>query len=392
MFAEIDLKELAKVSGPDRAFLSLYLSRPESLDRLEKRIKTARSMLGDNKDELEYFDENIRMVREYLEKNPFELGGLCIFACWALDFLRAYPIVIEGARGKSGHAGPTLTRALIAADSEAGTPGAGADLLVVDSSPYIRPIAELQDEYENFAVVVADNKVARIFMVTSASRDSEERIHGDIKNHVKKGGWSQQRYERRRDKQLHLYAKEIVEELGQLAKTEDFKRIVLVGSRETIAEIRRVMPDPLARRLVGERAVDLSKRTRFVNQNIFEMFFEEERRSERQLWEQIKGEYLRKGLGAVGAADVLRAAQRGRVEVAVVTRDAKIPGVRCRDCDTPTAQETDVCPHCGSKAVFEVDMVNEIVEILTLTGASADFVEPIPGLAAVGDIAALLRY
>jgi hypothetical protein len=37
-------------------------------------------------------------------------------------------------------------------------------------------------------------------------------------------------------------------------------------------------------------------------------------------------------------------------------------------------------------------MVNEIVELLALTGAQADFVDPIEGLTAVGDIAALLRY
>jgi peptide chain release factor subunit 1 len=392
MFGEINLKELAKVSGPERAFLSLYLSRPKSMERLEKRIRNARSLLKDNKDELEYFDENIRMVREYLEKNPLESGGLVVFACWVLDFFRAWPLNVEGARGKSGHAGPTLTKVITSAEPDSGTPGAGADLIIVDSSPYIRPLAELQDEYENFAVVVADNKVARIFMVTSAARDSEEKIYGDIKNHVKKGGWSQQRYERRRDKQLLLYAKDIAQKLGELEQTEHFRRVLLVGSRETIGEIRKVLPDQVARKLVGERAVDLRKRTRFVNQNIFEMFFEEERRSEQQSWEQIKAEYLRKGLAAVGAGEVLEAVKRGRVEKAVITRNAQIAGVRCRECENLVMDKPEACPNCSSKSLFEVDMVNEIVELLTLTGAKADFVDPIPGLSEVGDIAALLRY
>ena len=122
MFGEINLKELAKVSGPDRAFLSLYLSRPKAMERLEKRIKNTRSLLKDNKDELEYFDENIKMVREYLKDNPLESGGLCIFACWALDYLKAWPISVEGARGKSGHAGPSLTRVIISSEPGAGTP------------------------------------------------------------------------------------------------------------------------------------------------------------------------------------------------------------------------------------------------------------------------------
>jgi peptide subunit release factor 1 (eRF1) len=148
----------------------------------------------------------------------------------------------------------------------------------------------------------------------------------------------------------------------------------------------------VARKLVGERAVDLRKRTRYVNQKIFEMFFEEERRSEKQLWEQIKGEYFRKGLAVVGAEDVLNAVRRGQVGKIVVTRNARIGGVRCRDCENLIVGTPGVCPSCSSQSLFEVDMVNEIVELLALTGAEADFVDAIPGLSAVGDVAALLRY
>ncbi len=42
--------------------------------------------------------------------------------------------------------------------------------------------------------------------------------------------------------------------------------------------------------------------------------------------------------------------------------------------------------------MFEVDVVNEIVEMLKLTGAEADFVDPIDTLTEAGQIAALLRY
>ncbi len=394
MFHKINLKEWAGVTAPDRAFLSLYLSRPKALETLEKRIKNARAMLKENKDEAEYFEENIKLVQDYLKKNPLESGGLCIFACWALDFFKAYPLELErAARGQGGDsAGPTLTDVISSARAQSLRPGAGADLLVVDSSPYIRPLAELQDEYENFAVVIADNTCARIFMVTSSTREEEERIHGNIKNHVRKGGWSQQRYERRRDKQLHHYAKDIAEKLGQLEQEEDFRRVLLVGSKETLGEIRKSLPKSVARKLVGEKAVDLHKGTQYVNKEIFDLFFAEERQSEKELWEQIKGEYLRKGLAVVGADDVLEAAKIGRVRKAVVTRNARIEGLRCRNCENLAVGKPEKCPNCDSDSLFEVDLVEEIVEILALTRAEADFVAPIVGLSEIGDIAALLRY
>jgi len=39
-----------------------------------------------------------------------------------------------------------------------------------------------------------------------------------------------------------------------------------------------------------------------------------------------------------------------------------------------------------------MDLVNELVERLALTGASLEFVEPLEELRSVGEMAALLRY
>ncbi|MHC4661251.1 MAG: baeRF10 domain-containing protein [Planctomycetota bacterium] len=363
MLKDVNLRELAEATAPDRAFLSLYLSNAAAFESLQKRIRKTKSLLKDNRDEREYFDENMKLVEKHLKKNPIESGGLCIFACWALDFFKAVPLDVPV-----------------------------PDLLIVDSSPYIRPLAELQDEYENFAVVTADNKSASIYMVISAKAESEKRVTGNIKNHVRKGGWSQQRYERRRDKQLHNYAKDIADRLAELDRTESFRRILMAGSKETLNEIRRVLPAHLVKKLVGEKTMNLSEGGQVVNREIFDLYFDEERRSEEKLWERIRNEYLRKGKAAVGAADVLRAVKAGRVSKVVVTRGAGMDGARCRECDYLGAGTPAACPECASDSVYKVDLINEIVELLATTGAEADFVDPIPGLSEVGDIAALLRY
>jgi predicted RNase H-like nuclease (RuvC/YqgF family) len=58
---------------------------------------------------------------------------------------------------------------------------------------------------------------------------------------VKVGGWSQQRYARRRDKQMHHYAKEVGQVLEDLMRTGNFSRVVPLGSRETMREIEDVL-------------------------------------------------------------------------------------------------------------------------------------------------------
>jgi len=363
MFNNIDLRELAGVSGPERAFVSLYLTTPESFQQLKPRIEKIRALLSDDPAETEHFEENLKLIETWLAEHKWETEGVCLFVCWALDFVKAFPLTVKG-----------------------------QEFIWVDSSPYIRPLAELQDEYENFVVVAADNTASRIFFVTSARADEDAKVRGDVKNNVKKGGWSQKRYERRRSNELMHYAKEIVDILTEIDQKETFSRLLLVGSQETMVEIESALTAPLAAKLAGKRNVDFSAGDDPIFEAAFEMFTEAEREAEGRLWDRIKEEYFRGGLAVTGAEDVLKAAAVGRVEKMAVTRDAKIAGTRCRQCENLLEGELSKCKICGSDDVFKVDLVNELVELLALSSAEADFVDPIPALSEAGEVAALLRY
>jgi peptide chain release factor subunit 1 len=363
MFNNIELRDLAKVSGPERAVLSLYLTDKESYGGLKGRIDTIRALLSDDAAETEHFEENLKLVEKWLSEHVWETDGVCLFVCWALDYVQAYPLTV-----------------------------AVPDLLWMDSSPYIRPLAELQDEYENFVVVAADNTASRIFFVTSARADQDARIKGDIKNNVKKGGWSQKRYERRRINDLVHYSKEIVDILTEMDQREKFDRIFLVGSQETMVQIESALTPPLAAKLAGTKNVDFSAGDDQIFDTAFDLFFVAEREAEAKLWDKIKNEYCKGGLAVTGPEEVLKAAAVGRVEKIAVTRDAKLAGTRCRDCENLSAGELKKCKVCGSADVFPVDLVNELVELLALSSAEADFVDPIQGLSEAGEVAALLRY
>ncbi|NQT89057.1 hypothetical protein HQ560_19970 [bacterium] len=361
MFADVDLRRLAELTAPERAFLSIYLASPDSVSRLEKRLAKLRRVL-DGREEREHFDENVQAVLKYLSRNPLTTGSLALFSCWALDFFQAVPLTARV-----------------------------ADLVWVDSSPYIRPLAELQEEYENVAVVVADNKRARIYLVSSAVAGDAEVVKGNVKNHVRVGGWSQKRYERRRDKQLLLYAREIAGAVARLDREEAFRRILLVGGKEILRIVHDNLPQALQAR-TDWKALDLRRGDAAIHEDVMELFLEQERRSETALWARIGAQYLRGGLAAVGLEDVLSAVRDGRVDTAIIERGFQAAGRRCRACERLDPGAVATCSACGSDSVFEVDMVNEIVEMLQLTGAAVDFCDPIDALADVGHIAALLRY
>jgi peptide chain release factor subunit 1 len=358
---EIDLRRLSRMSAPDRVFLSVYLGGREAERWLPGRLRRARELLLGSANELEHFDESRRLLETHLRQHGYR-APRCVFVCWAIDLAEGYELPV-----------PVKNR------------------LVVDSSPFVRPLAELQDEYEDYAVVVADNRGARIYLVASAVAQDESRVRANVKNHVKVGGWSQQRYERRRDKQIRLYAREVAERLSALDQEARFRRVILAGGREAVTEIRRSLPPAIATKAVGELHVHLGGNND-VEQELLQVFEEQERESERALWNRIKGEHLRSGLAAAGSEDVLGAAGAGRIDTLIVTRNQAIPGVRCRSCERLTLDRPAACPACRGLELFDVDVVNELVELVKSSSGEVEFVDPIPGLTEVGGVAALLRY
>jgi peptide chain release factor subunit 1 len=361
----IDLRALAELTAPERAFLSFYGSGSQSIQSLDDRAQRIRGLLAGNDAELEHFEQSLAMLRAELPTDG-ELGapGLVIFACWALDLVERHLL-----------------------------PVAPRDVLWIDSSPYLRPLAELQDEYVPFVVVAADNRSARIWQVASARVRNEERVRGDVKNRVKKGGWSQKRYQRRRDNELLHYGKEIATALERLHQEKPFERLVLLGTQEILREIKEALPAVLAATVVGERGIDLKSDGDEQIDAAFELYFEQEREDEAGLWDRIRAEVCKDGgLAAMGPGEVLAAAQAGRVDTMIVRRDAKIAGVRCRDCELLAVAKPQQCPACKSNSVFAVDLVNELVQLLATTSARAEFTDPLPGLDEAGGVAALLRW
>ena len=360
-----DLKELAEMSTSERAFLSVYLAGPHSVAGLEKKFERIRRLLrsgGSEKDEKEYFDDNVRSVTEYLDRYPLKTGALCIFSCRVLAVFRTIPL---------------------SAPVE--------DLVRIDSSPFIRPLAELTEEHATAAVVVADNKKARIFVVSMAGTGSEDVIRGNVKNHVKVGGWSQQRYERRRDNELHKYALEIVEALARISSSEEIDHILMVGGKEALRAIHENMPHEMQDKVV-EKAIDLSKGDSLVNKDIMDLFHDEELTTELEHWEKIRAEYLRGGLAVIGPEEVLHMAKAQRIERIVVDRTLQPPGMRCRDCHNLNIGLVESCQACGSRSLYEVEVFNEILDMVYLSGGAAYFTDQIQTLTDSGGIAAHLRY
>jgi peptide subunit release factor 1 (eRF1) len=363
MLQHIDLRELAEMRGNGRDFVSVYFRTADGLDALKARQRTLQSMLRDVPDEAEAFDLSMQRIRDLIEQYPPDSESACVFACELLDFVRGHPLSMPVEN--EIHVGP---------------------------APYIRPLAELQDEYQTFAVVACDNDRTQIYLVTNREAEVEERVRGGVKNAVRKGGWSQKRYARRRDGQLKRYAGEVAAALSEIVKQQRIERIVLIGSKESMAAIENEMDETLREKIVGREPFDRRDGEEEMIDEAYRHYFATERAEEEQLWETIKNEYMKHGLAVTGPTHVLEAIKQGRVGTMLVIRDLEITGTQCRDCELLVHGTPQTCQSCGSRSVFTVDLVDMLSQHAELTSAETEFCDTIPGLAELGGVAALLRY
>ena len=358
------LRALADLSGPDRAFLSVYLDSDADRGALDVRADSVRSLLSDQPDELEQFERNWTRAQELIAETDIPAdSAIGVFTCWATDLAHVEPIPVP----------------------------VGAQL-TVGAAPAVRPLYEVLDENQPYAVAVVDATAARIYSVSPDDAELERRVRGDVKNRVKVGGWSQKRYARRREGELADYARTVADALSALDDETPFDRLVLLGSDEARQAVGEALPAALADRLTGSEATASDASETELLDEAAELAAEGERAEEASLWEEIVELGLGGGLAVLGATAVLDALKQARVEAMLLDREAALAGTRCRACEALVHGTPDTCQTCGSSDVFETDLAEALVELTVTTGASVDFVDPFDALTEQGAVAALLRY
>lgn len=259
----------------------------------------------------------------------------------------------------------------------------------LDNSPFLLPAARLLDDLEACAVVYADHKRATIFLAALGSLQEESRLRGDIKNHVRKGGWSQQRYERRRDKQIHQYCSAVIDRLAELVEREELRRIVLAGDRILLGEMEKRMPAAMREQVVCRLAMEDKKEPREIFREVLSSAADEERREEIWLSDAIRNEHAAGGDAVVGPVDTLAALKEKRVRRLLVGPMDDIEFWRCTDCGTCGLGAPPACPGCAA-STYPQAAANEFMDLAFGGGSRVEFTDD--DLEEMNGVGALLRW
>ena len=348
------IRELSEIYDSESmdSYVSLYLNKNSNTKFLERRIRACKSVLKGEK--LKNFLDTMSSIESILKKNSNE--NIAIFASNKHNFLKyiSLPIEVE-------------------------------NLLVVDSSPYIRPLARIQDEWESFTLLLVNTNYAKIFSVDMGLIEDTKKLSADIMNRHKKGGCSQARFNRLRRGAINAFLKEVVEALEKRADD----RIVIAGPGNAKNKLIEMLPKNLKDSIVEIIDIDIDDEAKLMKESI-SLISEREKHESIQAVQRLKEEILKDGLAVYGVKETLEAVKNGQVELLIIQKDQKVPGWICENCQVVDRDNKKICPYCGNQT-SEVDVLEEILEFAERTDAKIEFVDS-EELIELGYIGAILRY
>ncbi|MDD4162155.1 MAG: Vms1/Ankzf1 family peptidyl-tRNA hydrolase [Methanothrix sp.] len=358
--SDIDLRALAETEDKKDLFLSIYLAANNRDDSLlvQSKLKAMKRALP--ADLREAFQKTMDMIEPQLAA-PSISGekGRVIFASVARGFLKVFRLSVSL-----------------------------QPLMVLDSSPFLLPLARLKDDYQDYALLLLDSQEARLFVIRSDILEEKKKLSIDLMNKHKKGGWSQMRYNRLRSGAIKSFLTAVVEDLQGRLNLGEIKGLVVAGPGEAKGQLVVMLPIVWKEKLLG--VVDISMQTSGGDLvKLGSVVTREERSAELYLTERLKEAVLKGEGAAYGLAEVGKALEEGRVNHLLLSSGFALPSMICKKCHF-THEEGESCPTCGGQ--MQAMSLERLYEQAERTGAKVAIVEGDEFLEAMGGVGALLRY
>lgn len=365
---DIDLRALSEIYDERDIYLSVYMKSSSAAELDSSRSFIASRLKAMDKslpaDLRQAFRSTMSLVEESVASSSWKgERSRVIFAAEPLSFLHVYRLGLEI-----------------------------EPLVVLDSSPFLLPLARLRDDYEDYGLLLLDSQEARLFTILSRLLQETSQSSIDLMNKHKKGGWSQMRYNRLRKGAIKSFLAEVVEDLLHLEGLENMRGLVIAGPAEAKIEIMEMLPFQIKEKVLGLLDASMGAAPAELIEMGDRLALEKERTSGRERAAELRSAVLRGQLYASGADPVRDALLQGRVKSLLLLDGFEIPGWICESCQYfQEGSQPESCPRCNGRT-SRVNLLEELYELAQKTGAEVEFVEEDEFLRSLGGVGAILRY
>ncbi len=373
MLSREEIREITSMEGKDSYFVCLYLNvdplfntkgdymvhfknmMKNTVDTLDKAVYKA---VKDDLDKIEdYVLSNKRMFKK----------GLTLVSSAANNFWRDYNINV-----------PVKNE------------------LIVDKTPYAKPLMDILDNYQRYVVLLVDKESARIFTIHLGEVVEYGEVHTpDIPGKHKKGGWfalSQNHYERHIDFHIGMHLKDVADKLESFLTGEYIGRLIIGGSDEAVSMVKGMLHKTILDKIIGTAKVEMFAKSDEVLRRVEPIASAYEKKKEEETVENLIAKALKNENAVLGLDNVVNALQEQRVMKLVFVKEYKASGYRCNSCGYLSAQKIDSCPYCKGTMEAADYMVDLAGEKAVQQRALIEVVSESKKLMEAGGIGAFLRF
>ncbi len=290
---------------------------------------------------------DIEHIREALGTRRWPPGTVAIFSCSGRDLYEEIPL-------------PRRVR----------------ERVVVDATPFARPMLAVLSEYHRACVLVIDKASARVWELDQ----DEMREVSAFKDRVLRkpdyaANLAEDRVRNKEEELVKRHFRRAVKVLETLQQTDGYDTVIIGGHDYEVPEFLQILPAELRNRVAGTFSVDPATappaEIRDRARSILERY---EREEEQRLVSAVLEKAAMGEPAALGLESCLRAAPVAAIKTLLVQEGAIAPGVVC-DQSGWLALTGDTCPLCGNPTRRTPDVIDELVAAVIDEGGSARHVE-----------------
>jgi hypothetical protein len=267
------------------------------------------------------------------------------------------------------------------------------DRVVIDETPFVRPMLGVLDQYRRSCVVIVDKESARAFEVYQDEMRELATIRDRILRKPNFAAWRAEYNVRNKADELNKrHYRHVAQILGEMLRAGRYDLLIIGGHEYEIPAFLEFLPNDLRNRVAGTFSIDPATapavEIRAAADAIVQRY---EHDQDEQLLQEVLDKQASGGLGAVGVKDCLWAGSVAAIGQLLIADGATTPGVVCDESGW-VALTGDTCPFCGKATRSTPDVIEELVLAVIDEGGSVHDFAAADTTLAKDTLAATLRF
>jgi Bacterial archaeo-eukaryotic release factor family 10 len=247
------------------------------------------------------------------------------------------------------------------------------DRLVVNATPWVRPVLAVLDEYHRTCVLVLDKEMARTWELYQGELNETSEVLDKALRNPHYAGWHGLDEYRTRNKDEELAKKhfrKVATVLDDFSRAGRFQLLIIGGHDHEVPAFTEFLSHQLRGCVAGTFTIDPRAATIGDIRTRADTLLDHYERSEERRWvAEVLEKEAAGGNAAVGLERSLWAGSVAAIQRLLVQEDATAAGVVCDESGW-LAETGDTCIICGQPTRKTDDVIGELAQVVIDTGGT----------------------